>query len=58
MTYMPPRLARRSTSMFRSCYTALAPPAKENYDIVSMALASESPRRHVGHPPQGVARET
>jgi hypothetical protein len=30
----------------RSCYTALAPPAKDNFDILSMALASETPLRN------------
>jgi hypothetical protein len=40
------RVARRSTSMLRACYTALAPPVKVNYDILSKALASESPLKH------------
>jgi hypothetical protein len=32
--------------MLRACYTALAPPAEDNFDIVSMALASETPLKH------------
>jgi hypothetical protein len=40
--YTMPRVARRSTSMFRSRYTALAPPVEDNFDVLSMALASES----------------
>jgi hypothetical protein len=43
------RVARRSTSMFRSCCTALAPPADVNYDILSKALASE-PLRSTSDP--------
>ena len=33
--------------MLRSCCTALAPPAEDNYDILSMALASEPLPEHV-----------
>ena len=40
-SYKLRRVARRSTSMFRSCCTALAPPLEDNFDILSMALASE-----------------
>lgn len=31
--------------VWRSCYAALAPPAEDNFDILSMALASEYPQR-------------
>ena len=33
--------------MLRSCCTALAPPVKESFDLLSMALASEPLTRHV-----------
>ena len=43
-----PRRGRSSHHvLLRSCSTALAPPAKESHDLLSMALASETPPRHV-----------
>jgi hypothetical protein len=40
--------AGRSSShlMWDSCYAALAPRLRKSFDILSLALASESPRQH------------